>query len=239
MTTEPTHVPAIDVNADLGEGFPDDARLLGLVSSASICCGAHAGGEGDARATLAEALTRGVAVGAHPGFADREGFGRKNVETTADEVERLVKAQVDWLGRLAGGSGNWVRFVKPHGALYNQAQADPEVARGVVRALAGYSLPVLGLPTGVLGGIAREAGIGFVSEGFPDRAYEPDGRLVSRDRPGAVLHDPAQIDDQVARLVDRGLQTLCVHGDHPDAVRNAETVLNALDRRGIARRFWG
>ena len=228
---------AIDLNADLGEGFPNDARLLGLVTSASVSCGAHAGDPGTILATLNEAKARGVAVGAHPGFADRAGFGRVERSATADEVERLIVSQCESLADLASRVGLTLRFVKPHGALYNQAQKDPEIAAGVVAAARRLGLPVLGQPGSVLASRLVEDGVGFVAEGFPDRRYEPDGRLTPRDRPGALLR-PDEVEAQVVGLVTQGLDTLCIHGDHPDAVQNAEAVRAVLLRHGLAAKFW-
>jgi UPF0271 protein len=232
-------VPSIDLHADLGEGFPDDARLLDLVTSASISCGAHAGDRSTIYATLAAARDRGVALGAHPGYPDREGFGRIERSASADEVQRLIVGQIEFLGGLASELGLTLRYVKPHGALYNQAQRVEEIARGVVSALRPLGLPVLGQPGGVLERIATEAGLRFVAEGFPERRYGPDGRLVPRSEPGAVLHDPAEIEAQVVRLVGSGVATLCIHGDDPDAVTKAGSVRGVLTKHGIAPRFWG
>lgn len=229
----------VDLNADLGEGFPNDARLLELVTSASICCGAHAGGPDLILATLSEAARRGVVVGAHPGFADREGFGRREQAITTRGARLLILEQTERLRELAKPSKVVVRFLKPHGALYNQAQRDPAVAEGVVSAALALGLPVLGQPLGELERAAQAAHLRFVPEGFPDRRYEPDGRLVPRSRPDAVLDDPDEIAEQVGRLVAAGLATLCVHGDDPNAVRNAEALRKILDRRGISPKFWG
>lgn len=232
--------PAIDVNADLGEGFANDARLLDLVTSAAVCCGAHAGDRDSILHTLEAARTRSVAVGAHPGYPDREGFGRRDRTASAGEVAAIVTSQVVALGRLAREVGVNLRFVKPHGALYNQGQCDDEIALGLVAALRPLGLPVLGQPGSVLERLAAEAGIPFVSEGFPDRRYTQEGRLVPRSRPDAVLHDPADVEAQVVRLVGEGfLKTLCIHGDDPRAVANAENVRAVLVRHAIAPRFWG
>jgi UPF0271 protein len=228
----------IDVNADLGEGFPNDARLLGLVTSASVSCGGHAGDRETILATLGLARGAGVEVGSHPGYADREEFGRRPQAVESDQVWRLVVDQHAALDRLAGEVGAVLRFVKPHGALYNQAQSEEQVARGVIAAVRSLELPVLGQPGGVLQRLAREAGVVFVAEGFPDRRYLPDGRLVPRSQPGAVLHDPAEVEAQVVRLVAEGVQTLCIHGDDPDAVRNAGAVRAVLRRHTIEARFW-
>jgi UPF0271 protein len=231
----------IDINADLGEGFPNDHRLLELVTSASISCGAHAGDAATIFDTISMAKELNVAVGAHPGFADREGFGRREQTVSADDVALLVLSQVDVLRKVVAAPPHNVPllFVKPHGALYNQAQRQSEVALGIIMAMEQLCLPVLGQPRSVLERLAAEAGVRFVAEGFPDRRYEPDGRLVPRTRPDAILHDPAEIEAQVARFVGEGIETVCIHGDDPRAVANAEQVLGALERRGVVPRFWG
>jgi 5-oxoprolinase (ATP-hydrolysing) subunit A len=232
-----SHVgPAIDLNADLGEGYPWDGVLLAQVSSASVCCGAHASDPETIRHTLRAAKARGVVVGAHPGFPDREGFGRREREVSAAEVESLIRDQVSALSGLAAGDGVPIRFLKPHGALYNQAQRDDAIASGVLSAAATLGLPVLGQPGSRLEARARDAGVGFIGEGFADRRYRPDGRLVPRTEPGAVLDDPDEIASQVLRLVEQGVATLCLHGDNPHSVRLADLILATLDRAGVAVR---
>lgn len=227
---------AIDLNADLGEGYPNDAALLARVTSASIACGAHAGDRTTILATLREAKPRGVIVGAHPGYADRAGFGRREQSLNADEVERLIVEQVMYLDNLAAEVGLPIRFVKPHGALYNQAQRQDEVAAGVVAALSRLMLPLLGQPATVLEARARGKGVRYVTEGFPERRYREDGRLVPRGEPNAVLEEPAEIEAQVVRLVDQGVMTLCIHGDDPRAIANAESVRAILRHQAIALR---
>ena len=196
-----TRSRAIDLNADLGEGCGNDRALLERISSASICCGAHAGDPATIRETLRAARDRGVAVGAHPGYPDREGFGRRERSVTAAEVENLILEQVARLRTLAGEEGLTIRFLKPHGALYNQAQRDGEVARGVLAAASRLGLPLLGQPGSLLESRARGHGVRFIAEGFPDRRYRDDGSLVPRGEPGAVLHDLAEIEASVQRLV--------------------------------------
>jgi UPF0271 protein len=229
----------IDLNADLGEGYANDPALLTRVTSASISCGAHAGDDETIRTTLREAYARNVQVGAHPGYPDREGFGRRELPMTATAVDWLILSQFAHLDALAKQVGLTLRYVKPHGALYNQAQRQEEIAEGVIAALQQLGLPVLGQPGSILEARARAGGVRFISEGFPDRRYRPDGRLVGRGEPGAILLDPAEIEAQVVRLVEEGIiQTLCIHGDDPRAVANAETVRAALERHGIeTRRF--
>ena len=227
---------AVDLNADLGEGFPNDAALLARVTSASVSCGAHAGDRATILATLRQARARGVAVGAHPGYADRAAFGRREHSCLAAEVETLVLDQFSALSALAAEAGVVLGFVKPHGALYNQAQREEEIAAGVTAAVARLGLPVLGQPGSVLEIQARKTGTRFLPEGFPDRRYRPDGRLVSRSNPDALLQDSAEIEAQVVRLIAQGVATLCIHGDDPNAVANADTVRAILARRGIALR---
>jgi UPF0271 protein len=227
---------AIDLNADLGEGFPNDAALLARVTSASIACGGHAGDPETIARTLREARRRGVVVGAHPGYPDRAEFGRRELHLPADEVERIIRQQVEDLSAIATKLGMTVRFIKPHGALYNQAQREDATAVAVVAALARLGLPLLGQPGSVLEARAREAGLRYITEGFPDRRYGDDGRLVPRSEPGAILHDPAEMEAQVVRLVDQRLMTLCIHGDDPRAVANADNVRSILERQAIELR---
>ena len=228
---------AIDLNADLGEGFPNDRVLLGLVTSASICCGAHAGSAAVIRRTLVDARDHGVIVGAHPGFDDRDGFGRRERQVSTTQVIDLLNDQVGRLTAIAQELGVQVEYVKPHGALYNQAQRQPEIAAGVVLALCGFRLPLLGLPGTLLELKAREHGLRYIAEGFPDRRYHVDGSLVPRSEPNAVLQDPGEMEAQVVRLVREGrVATLCIHGDDPRAVANAEFVRLVLDRQGISVR---
>lgn len=223
----------IDVNADLGEGFPDDEALLDLVTSAAVSCGAHAGDPDSIRRTLEAARARGVVVGAHPGHPDREGFGRRDRDMTAPEVERLICDQAGDLRRLADSAGVTIQFLKPHGALYNQAQRRDETARGVVAAAAVLGLPLLGQPGTPLESLARAAGLVFIPEGFPDRRYRPDGSLAPRTDPDAVL-TPDELPANIrALLVPRRVRTLCLHGDHPDALANARRLRAILDDLAI------
>ncbi len=226
----------IDLNADLGEGFLNDAALLARVTSASIACGAHAGDPPTLSATLSEAHRRGVIAGAHPGYPDRAEFGRRELHLPPLEVERMIVEQVESLADIATSLVVPIRFVKPHGALYNQAQKQDDVAAAVVAALKQLGLPLLGQPGSVLEARARDAGVRYITEGFPDRRYRDDGRLVSRNEPDAILHDRAEIEDQVLRLVDQGVMTLCIHGDDLRAVVNADTVRAILERHEIAVR---
>jgi UPF0271 protein len=228
---------SIDLNADLGEGFPNDRALLELVTSASICCGAHAGSPDVIRATLRDAAAHHVVVGAHPGYPDREGFGRREQIRDGNEVADLVVAQLAELIELATDMHVVVAYLKPHGALYNQAQGRPEVGAGVIVAARRFGLPLLGLPASKLETEARKAGVAYFAEGFPDRRYRGDGSLVPRSEPDAVLRDSAEIEAQVVRLVRDGrVATLCIHGDDPRAVANAKLARLVLKRHGIAVR---
>jgi 5-oxoprolinase (ATP-hydrolysing) subunit A len=228
---------SIDLNADLGEGFPNDRALLALVTSASICCGAHAGSQDGIRQTLREASACGVIVGAHPGYPDREGFGRRDREMTWKEARDLIREQLGVLDRLAADVGVTVQFLKPHGALYNQAQRQDEIARGVVAAAVELGLPLLGQPGTLLERLACDQGARYIAEGFPDRRYREDGSLVPRSEPDAVQNDPAEIEAHVLRLTNQGrVATLCIHGDDPRAVANAELVRDVLAKHAISLR---
>ena len=233
-------VQSIDLNADLGEGFPNDRALLDLITSASICCGAHAGTPLVIRQTLRDAAARGVLIGAHPGYADREGFGRRDQELTTFDVIDLITSQIALLVSLAAEVGATVRYIKPHGALYNQAQREPHIARAVVEAARSLGWPLLGQPGTVLEALAREQGVVYVAEGFPERRYRSDGSLVPRREPGATLHEPHEIEEQVIQLVSEGrFATLCIHGDEPGAVATAALVRRVLTAQGISVRSFG
>jgi 5-oxoprolinase (ATP-hydrolysing) subunit A len=228
---------SVDLNADLGEGVTDDASLLLVVTSANVACGYHAGDRQVMRAVCDAAATRGVRVGAQVSYLDREGFGRRPMEPGARVLTDQVADQVGTLGEIARASGTTVRYVKPHGALYNRVVDDEEQASAV---LAGCgALPVLGLPGGRLLELASRQGRRTFHEGFPDRAYVEGGdgtrRLMPRDRPGAVLHDPEDIARRAVALAPE-VDSLCVHGDGPTAVAAARAVRGALEAAGYALR---
>jgi UPF0271 protein len=226
----------IDLNCDLGEGCPSDAELMPLITSANVACGFHAGDPETARAALAAAARHGVQVGAHPGFPDREHFGRRELDRTAEQVFDDCVYQIGALAGLGRAEAVSLRYVKPHGALYNMACRDARLARPVVDAAALFGLSVMGLP----GSRLQEACAGrcpFVAEGFADRRYLPDGALVPRSRPDAFVTDPAEAVRQAEQLVrDRGVQTLCVHGDNPHAVAFVRALRDTLTRQGISIR---
>jgi UPF0271 protein len=233
--TFPKERRSIDLNADLGEGFANDVALLELVTSANICCGAHAGDPVAIRETLRNATARGVIIGAHPGYADREGFGRREQKLTAIEMGDLLSSQINELKRLAAEVGAKVSYLKPHGALYNQAQRDPDIADAVVTAALNFGLPLLGQAGSLLERLASDRGVVYVAEGFPDRRYRVDGSLVPRTEANAMLRESHEIEAQVIRLVRDGhVGTLCIHGDEPGAVDNALMVREVLQRNGIA-----
>lgn len=225
---------AIDLNADLGEGFANDLALFHLVTSASVSCGAHAGDPAAIRAALANGARLGVVLGAHPGFLDRAGFGRRDQAISASETQRLILDQVSELTQTAREESAAIRFIKPHGALYNQAQRDGEVARGVVAACRELGLPLVGRPGSMVERRAREQAVPFFAEGFPDRRYNDDGSLVARDRPDAILTDERELETHLIELVEqRRFATLCLHGDDPQAVANARRARRILEERGI------
>jgi UPF0271 protein len=228
---------SIDLNADLAEGFTNDRALLERVSSASLCCGAHAGDPEVIRRTLREAAECKAVLGAHPGYADREGFGRRDQKLSSHEVETLILNQVSAIRKLADERHLEIRFLKPHGALYNQAQREPEIALGVLGAVMRLKLPLMGQPGTLLESMAKDQGVRYIAEGFPDRRYRPDGSLVPRKEPDAVLKNLDEIEAQVVRFLnERKVATLCVHGDEPHAVANADRVREILDRHQVAVR---
>lgn len=244
----------MDLNADLGEGFGawrlgDDDALLDVVTSANVACGFHAGDPATMRRVCTEASARGVVIGAQVGYRDLAGFGRRRMDVEPDELAAEVLYQIGSLDALARASGSRVRYVKPHGALYNRAADDHEQARAVASAVATFDpdMPLLGLPSSALAEAAKAFDIPFVAEAFADRAYLPDGRLVPRSQPGAVLTDVAAVTEQALAFareqavvtrdgsrVPVAATSLCVHGDTPGAVELARAVRSALAEAGVA-----
>jgi UPF0271 protein len=220
---------AIDLNADLGEEVTDDAALLAVVTSANVACGYHAGTPAIMRAVCEEAAARGVAVGAQVSYSDRAHFGRVPRDVPYEVLREQVADQVGVLAAIAMESGTSVRYLKPHGALYHRVMDDEEQAAAV---LAGSDdLPVLGMP-GVFLTRARAAGRAVFHEGFPDRGYTADGRLVPRSEPGALVEEEADIVAQ-ALLLAETVDSLCLHGDSPGAVQHAVAVRDALGEAGL------
>jgi UPF0271 protein len=227
---------AIDLNCDLGEGSPHDAELMPLITSANVACGFHAGDPATAFATLTAAARHGVQVGAHPGFADREHFGRRELKRTPQQIYEDCVYQIGALAGLAQAVGLRLAYVKPHGALYNMACRDDVTARPVVDAAALFGLPVMGLPDSRLAA-ACAGRVPFVAEGFADRRYLPDGALVPRSRPDAFVEDPDEAVRQLDWLLrDKGVRTVCVHGDNPQAVAFVRRLRESLQQRGFAIR---
>lgn len=235
----------IDLNCDLGEGAGQDDALLPLVTSANVACGLHAGDPAEMARVVRLAREYGVAVGAHPGYADREHFGRRDLALTPGEVEALLLYQIGALAALARAERVPLRHVKPHGALYNQAAQDRELARTIARAVATFSreLILVGLAGSLLLEAGREAGLRVAGEGFPDRAYNPDGTLMSRGQAGAVLESAEAVAANAVRLATEGVltargrapvETLCIHGDGPHAVEFAQAVRAALTQHGFS-----
>ena len=223
----------IDLNADLGEEVTDDEALLAVVTSANVACGYHAGNPAIMRAVCEEAARRGVSVGAQVSYADRENFGRVAMHVGYDLLRDQVDEQVRVLSEIAEAAGTVVRYVKPHGALYHRVIVDADQAAAVLAGSGG--LPVLGMP-GELLTQAAAAGRTVLHEGFPDRAYGPDGRLMPRSEPGAVLTDAPRIAQRAVELATdsaRRIDSVCVHGDTPGAVEHARAVRRALESAGL------
>jgi UPF0271 protein len=223
----------IDLNCDLGEGCPNDAELMPLVTSANIACGFHAGDPGLAHAALAAAARHGVQVGAHPGFPDRENFGRKELERTEQQVLDECLYQIGAIIGIARAIPWSVCYIKAHGALYNQACRDDAYARPLIEAALLFRLPLVGLPGSRLQMLCAGR-CPFIPEGYADRRYRPDGTLVPRTDANAFVHDPAEAVRQVEWLLrQKGVRTICVHGDNPQALDFVRTLREALTRQKI------
>jgi len=230
--TEPRR---IDLNADLGEGVTDDPGLLAVVTSANVACGYHAGDVATMTTVCEVAVRHGITVGAQVSYADRENFGRVALDVGYDELRNHVADQVFTLTRIARRAGLTVAYVKPHGALYNRVVEDETQARAVLDG--SGDLPVLGLPGSALLELATRVGRSVWREGFPDRGYTDGpwaGRLLPRDRPDAVLTDPDEVAARAVAMARSGdVDSVCVHGDSPGAVRTARAVRVALEVEGI------
>jgi len=246
-------VAGIDLNSDLGEGFGvwrlgDDDAMLGIVTSANVACGFHAGDPAGLLRVCRSAAQRRVRVGAQVSYRDLAGFGRRFIDVAPEELVADVVYQIGALQAIAHAAGTTVSYVKPHGALYNTIVTHPEQAAAVAEAvhLVDATLPVLGMAGSVFFDEAARRGLRTVAEAFADRAYRPDGRLVSRREPGAVLHDPVTIAQRVLRMVTSGhvttidgtevavsVESVCVHGDSPGAVQIAAAVRDQLKAAGI------
>ena len=237
----------------MGEGFGryrlNDEALLATVTSASIACGFHAGDPVVMRETVASALTRGVRIGAHAGYPDLVGFGRRDLAVTPSEVEAIVVYQIGALQAVCAAAGARLRYVKPHGSLYNRAARDAATADAIARAVRSVdsSLILLGLARSALIEAADRVGIRSVSEAFVDRAYRSDGSLVPRTEPGAVLTDVGAVADRALRMVETGTvlaadgsvvrvraESLCVHGDDRDAAAIVRAVRTRMEQAGVS-----
>ena len=241
---------SIDVNSDLGEGAGHDAEIMPLVSSANIACGGHAGDERTMRTTIELARRHGVAIGAHPGYADKANFGREPLKLDPLALIESVAAQIRALTDIASAMGASVRHVKAHGAMYNQADRDTDIARAIARGIyddaRGAGLLVFAAPRSAMLDAAKGMDLRVAREGFIDRAYEPDGTLRSRKLPGAVHTDPKIAAAQAVGFIRDGgvraydgtfvrleVETLCFHGDTPGAPAIGAAVRDALAREGI------
>ena len=238
----------IDLNSDLGEAMGDDKAMLRIVSSANIACGFHAGDPMVMTRTVKAAMAAGIGIGAHPGYADREGFGRRPMALSIAEIEALLACQIGALKGIATACGTQLRHVKPHGALSNLAAIDSETARAVARGIHATDAGLILLaPAGsAMVAAGREIGLKVAEEVFADRNYDDDGNLVPRSQPLAMVHDPEEAAANVLRMVTRGIlrsvsgkeiachaQSVCVHGDTAGAVDMARHLRQALTKAGI------
>lgn len=234
----------IDLNCDLGEAAGNDEVIMPYITSANIACGFHAGDADVMRAAVKLAKRYGVNIGAHPGWNDRQNFGRREMNVLADEAEIIVFQQISVLAEIAQAEGVGLTHVKPHGALYNQAAKDRTLADAIARAVKRFSVDLIlvGLAGAGLCEAGVAAGIKVAAEGFPDRAYDPDGTLMSRSQAGAVIESPVEVAENALRLIENGVlfggkvvrvDTLCLHGDNPRAVENARLLRGILTINGI------
>ena len=245
--------PVIDLNADLGESFGtwrlgDDDALMGLITSANVACGFHAGDPLTLRQTCAAAVAAGVTIGAQVSYRDLAGFGRREMDVPRAELTAELLYQIAALDGLARVEGSRVRYVKAHGALYHRVRKDPAQAAALVDAIRAYDpmLPLLTQSTGQVAELAAEAGLNVVAEAYADRGYASDGSLVPRGQPGAVRTDPAEVAERAVTMVTRGFvasadgaavpvqaRSLCIHGDTPGAVALASAVRHALEQASV------
>lgn len=241
----------LDLNADVGEGFDSDTELFALITSANVACGFHAGDASTMRLCCELAAARGVAVGAQVSYRDRAGFGRRDVDVSVDDLAEAVERQLADLRDAATAAGVDISYIKPHGALYNRIVWDAEQAAAVVSVALRHGLPLLGLPGSRALGLCADAGVATFLEFFADRGYTAEGRLVPRSEPGALVVDADTVAARVARMATAGVvesvdgtdvvvgaDSVCVHGDTPNAVALARSARAALEGTGcILRRF--
>lgn len=247
----------IDLNCDMGESFGAytlgmDEKIISAISSANIACGFHAGDPIVMNRTVKLAADHGVGIGAHPGFPDLMGFGRRNMDCTADEIRNYLVYQIGALQGFCLAHGVQMRHVKPHGALYNMAVGNEPIIRAIAQAIARidknlFMVSLAGKHANSMAAIAQEEGIRMIFEAFPDRAYTPEGTLVSRKQPGAVIHDPDEAANRALLMATEGIvvavdgtpvplsvQTLCVHGDNPAATALARTIRDRLEASDVS-----
>jgi UPF0271 protein len=249
-------MPQIDLNADLGESFGPwqmghDQALMASITSANVACGFHAGDPSVLRETVRLAAAHGVAIGAHPGFPDLVGFGRREMQVSPREVEDLVLYQIAAVAGVAAAMGARLQHVKAHGALYNMAVRDRELAQAIARATAAVdpTLILFGLPNSELITAGRQLGLRVAAEAFADRTYEPDGTLTSRRKPGSVIHEPSTVVTRAIEMVTSGqvtatdgsrlvlgADTLCLHGDTPGSADLARQIRAGLEAAGVTVR---
>ena len=239
---------SVDLNCDMGEGMDNDAELMDYASSVNIACGYHAGDAETMRRTVELAIEKGVAIGAHPGYADKGNFGRTAISLPLEEIERIVTEQVLALREICESLGSQLNHVKPHGALYNQAAKDRDLAQAIANAVKNVdpTLVFYGLSGSVMIDAAAEIGLATVSEVFADRTYQPDGTLTPRSHPNALIGSTDESISQVLRMVRDGTvistdgrsvplkaETICIHGDGEHAVEFAKTIRQALANSGL------
>lgn len=243
----------VNLNADLGEGFGayamgDDEAMLGIVASANVACGFHAGDPVVMTRTVRKAVAKGVSLGAHPAYPDLQGFGRRPMRLSAAEVEAMTAYQIGALMGVAATCGGRVTHVKPHGALSNLSAVDATLAQAIARAIKGVdpSLIFLAIAGSEMAKAGRALGLATAEEVFADRAYDDNGNLVPRGQPGAMIHDPDEAATNVLRMLEEGVivsvtgkripctvHSVCVHGDEPSAVAMAGTLRGALEAKGV------
>jgi 5-oxoprolinase (ATP-hydrolysing) subunit A len=251
--SEPLAAPVVDLNSDLGEGFGvwtlgDDDALLNVITSANVACGFHGGDPNIMRRVCDAAVGRGVAIGAQVSYRDLAGFGRRSIDIDQLSLTNDLIYQIAALDGFARVAGSRVRYVKPHGALYNRTVHDKDQAAAVISAVVAYdpTLPILGLPGSALLRLGEQAGLRTVTEAFADRGYTAQATLVPRSQPGALLHDPEVVAERMVQMLVAGrvqsvdgvevavsAESICVHGDTPGAVAMAEAVRKGLDEAGV------
>ncbi|MEY2586550.1 MAG: hypothetical protein RLY11_399 [Bacteroidota bacterium] len=239
----------IDLNCDMGEGMLTDAQIMPFISSANIACGGHAGDANTMQKTIQLALQHQVAIGAHPSYPDRENFGRKEINLPLDTIIEQVQMQIYTIKELAEREGAVLHHIKPHGALYNTAARDTQVAQAIVQAIKSVApfCKVVGLPGSVFEEVCISEGLTFFAEGFADRTYTEEGKLTPRSEPNAMIHSPEAAVEQVIQMIERKqvkstqgnwlnmpVKTICIHGDGANAVDFAKAIHSALKDKNIS-----